>query len=35
MLYGFVPIITEKHYTIDILVELLVVLLVNNYIPKK
>lgn len=35
ILYGFIPILTKKHYTIDILVAILVVLLVNNYIPKK
>ena len=35
ILYGFIPIITKKHYTIDILVSILCVLLVNNYIPKK
>jgi cytochrome bd-type quinol oxidase subunit 2 len=34
ILYGFIPIITEKHYTIDILVAIICVLLVNNYIPK-
>lgn len=34
-LYGFIPILTKKHYTIDILVSILCVLLVNNYIPKK
>jgi hypothetical protein len=35
ILYGTIPIITKKHYTIDILVAMIVVLLVNNYIPKK
>ena len=35
MLYGSIPIITKKHYTIDILVAIIIVLLVNNYIPNK
>ena len=35
MLYGSIPIITKKHYTIDILVAIMIVLLVNNYIPNK
>ena len=35
ILYGTIPIITKKHYTIDVLVAIIVVLLVNNYIPKK
>lgn len=35
ILYGTIPIITKKHYTVDILVAIIVVLLVNNYIPKK
>ena len=35
ILYGFIPIITKKHYTIDILVATIIILLVNNYIPKK
>jgi hypothetical protein len=35
ILYGFVPILTHNHYTIDILVAIICVLLVNNYIPKK
>lgn len=35
ILYGFVPILTKKHYTIDILVAVIIVLWINNYIPKK
>lgn len=33
--YGFVPIITKNHYTIDILVAIIVTLLVTKYIPNK
>ena len=35
IIYSFIPILTKKHYTIDILVALITVLLINNYIPKK
>tara|TARA_B100001564_G_scaffold359879_1_gene383577 strand:- start:6606 stop:7328 length:723 start_codon:yes stop_codon:yes gene_type:complete len=35
ILYGTIPIVTKKHYTVDVLVAIIVVLLVNNYIPKK
>ena len=35
ILYGFVPILTKNHYTIDILVAVIIVLWINNYIPKK
>lgn len=33
ILYGFIPILTKKHYTIDILVAVIIVLWINNYIP--
>lgn len=35
ILYSIIPVLSKHHYTIDILVALIIVILVNNYIPKK
>tara|TARA_B100001175_G_C19295120_1_gene535421 strand:- start:35 stop:742 length:708 start_codon:yes stop_codon:yes gene_type:complete len=32
ILYAFIPIITRRHYTIDVLVSIISVLLINNYL---
>ena len=32
ILYAFIPIITKRHYTIDVLVSIISVLLINNYL---
>jgi len=35
ILYSIIPVLSKNHYTIDILVSLILVLLINKYIPNK